>query len=203
MNDGAVEFDDTRSVGELIAHAFDVFGYHEPLGMEIVTVFQAHSTRTNTGWFTTDTRRSCAQEIENPDCLHFAYHMPGVFYVAEGGWGHHMKDLGNHPQIPDCVSLKLRFDEFEETVVINGNYRFRDIIETLKQAGYIDSHCPAVKIHAVYGDGKLRGKTGYTIPLTDPILEVCLKEFQPLLQAYHAEHLEDCHSINYEILELI
>lgn len=44
---GRVEFDDNKSVRELIRYAFDKFDYYEPLGMDIVTVFQSHNSKTN------------------------------------------------------------------------------------------------------------------------------------------------------------
>ena len=65
-------FDDTKSIKELIHYAFNEF---EP------------QSRTSTGWFTTDTSRLCVDEIEDAKILCFAYHMPNVFYFAEGGWG--------------------------------------------------------------------------------------------------------------------
>lgn len=118
-----LSFDDSKSVKELIQYAFDEFGYYEPAGMELVTLFQPQA-RTYTGWFTTDTTRSCADEIENRENLCFAYSMPNVFYFAEGGWGHHMLKLGNHPPIDAPVLLKLRFEDFDHSVVINGTYTF-------------------------------------------------------------------------------
>ena len=107
-------FDDTKSVKELIQYAFNEFDYYEPAGTEIVTLFQPQS-RTSTGWFTTDTSRLCVDEIEDAEILCFAYHMPNVFYFAEGGWEHHMLHLGNHPQIDNPVFLHLRFDDFDNS----------------------------------------------------------------------------------------
>ena len=49
------------------------FDYYEPAGMELVTIFQSHNSKTNVGWFTTDTSRSCEEEIEDTDWLCFAY----------------------------------------------------------------------------------------------------------------------------------
>lgn len=37
-----IEFDDSKSVKELINYAFDKFDYFEPAGIEIVTLFQCH-----------------------------------------------------------------------------------------------------------------------------------------------------------------
>ena len=106
---GTISFDDEKKVKELIRYAFDEFDYYEPIGIEYVTIFQCHHSKTNTGWFTKDTNNSCCDEIENPDELCFAYYVPEVFYFAEGGWGHHMRELGNHPEIPNPVDIKLRF----------------------------------------------------------------------------------------------
>ena len=39
-NEDFVYFDDEKTVKELLCYAFDSFGYYEPFGMEIVTLFQ-------------------------------------------------------------------------------------------------------------------------------------------------------------------
>lgn len=119
FNEDIIEFDDTRSVKELIQYAFEQFDYYEPAGMEIVTLFQCHHPQSDTGWFTIDTNRKCSDEIIDRNNLCFAYYMPNVFYFAEGGWGHHMIELGNHPNIPRPVALKIRFEDFDNTVIIN------------------------------------------------------------------------------------
>ena len=168
---GSLEFDDSKSVKELIEYAFDTFGFYEPMGMDIVTIFQAQHPDTNTGWFTTDTSLCCADEIKNRDWLCFAYHLPDVFYFAEGGWGHHMWQLDNRPKIPDEVHLNLRFSEFDNTVVINGKYTFMDIVHALKQSEYISADCSAVRVLLI-GTGKT-----YSIPFLDPIMKMCLSEF--------------------------
>ena len=59
-------FDDTKTVRELIDCAFEQFDYYEPAGMDLVTIFQCHHSKSNNGWFTRDTSRICAEEIENP-----------------------------------------------------------------------------------------------------------------------------------------
>lgn len=141
-------FDDTKSVKELIQYAFNEFDYYEPAGMEIVTLFQPQS-RTSTGWFTTDTSRLCVDEIEDAEILCFAYHMPNVFYFAEGGWGHHMLHLGNHPQIDNPVLLHLRFDDFDNSVVINGKYTFENIISFLKRTNYLPREVCSLLIRAI------------------------------------------------------
>ena len=129
-------FDDDKTFRELIVYAFDCFEYYEPCGMNIVTVFQCHHPKSNTGWFTTDVSKKCSEEIVNPDELCFAYNLPNVFYYAEGGWGHHMPELGNYPIVPDPVCLKFRFEDFDNSVVINGNYCMRDVIWFLRHTGY-------------------------------------------------------------------
>lgn len=176
LGDGDIEFDDSKSVKELIAYAFETFDYYEPLGMEIVTIFQAHHSKSHKGWFTTDTSLSCAEEIENCDDLFFAYHMPGVFYFAEGGWGHHMRTLGNHPYIDSPVSLKLSFEDFKNTVVINGEYCFADVLRYLKSGGYVPNTVSFLKICAINPY-----MPPYTISLSDPIISAKLTEFSESL----------------------
>lgn len=80
---GTLEFDDSKSVKELIEYAFDTFGYYEPMGMDILTIFQAHHPDTNTGWVTTDVTLRCVDEIRNRDWLCFAYHLPDVFFLLK------------------------------------------------------------------------------------------------------------------------
>lgn len=197
--EGTIAFDDVKPVKELIAYAFEQFGYEEPLGMDIVTVFQGHHSKTNTGWFTTNTELRCAEEIENPEDLHFAYHWPHVFYFAEGGWGHHMRELGNHPEIPDGVLLHLRVDDADNALIINGQYRFIDIVDALLHAGYIGQDCKSVKVIPVGCAHK-----AYAIPFTDPILGLRLSDFGNALQQYHTKHirLDRGESIYHEILQI-
>ena len=180
---GTLEFDDSKSVKELIAYAFDTFGYYEPMGMDIVSLFQAHHPNTTTGWFTTDTTLRCADEIQDRDWLCFAYHLPNVFYFAEGGWGHHMRELGNRPPISNEVHLKIRFEDFSNTIVINGNYTFMDIVRVLKQNEYICVNCNAVKVLPVGVE------QSYSIPFSDPIMHMCLTEFVKNVELYHNKHL--------------
>ena len=182
--DRTIVFDDTKSVKALIAYAFEMFDYYEPLGMEIVTVFQYHHPNTNTGWFTTDITKSCAEEIKRPDTLCFAYHMPNTFYFAEGGWGHHMPGLGNRPPIDNEVSLKLRFDDFRNTVIINGKYTFRDIINLLKRTGYIKDCCSFIRVLPIGCAGK-----DYAISFDDPIMNICLSDFEKKLEQYNSERI--------------
>lgn len=165
-------FDDSKSVKELIQYAFEKYGYYEPLGMDIVTIFQGHHPAGNYGWFTTDTSLSCAEEIKSPTDLFFAYHMPDVFFFSEGGWGHHMSNLGNHPSLEDPVSLKIRFDDFCNTVVICGKYSFQDIINTLKSAEYIPNTANHLIIRAInpYHEP-------YRISFDDPIMTTDLVTF--------------------------
>ena len=101
----SLEFEDSKTVKELIEYAFEKFDYYEPFGMDSVTVFQCHHPDSNYGWFTTNTKRRCVDEIVNRNELCFGYTIPGILYYAEGGWGHHMEQLGNHPVLKKrCLS---------------------------------------------------------------------------------------------------
>lgn len=195
----SIEFDDSKTVRELIDYAFDQLEYYEPAGMQLVTLFQCHHSKSLNGWFTRDTSRTCAEEIENPDELCFAYQMPDVFYFAEGGWGHHMTELGNHPIIPDPVDLKLRFEDFNNTIVINGQYTFSDIIKYLVKTEYIPKNSSRLLVHPIgISNGPL------LISFDDAIMQLPLREFvgetgKRIDKAY-PDHRYIYHEV-YEILE--
>lgn len=167
-----VSFDDEGTVAELIQCAFHKYGYEEPLGMDIVTVFQCHHPADNEGWFTTDVTRKCRNEIVNRKELCFAYYLPGVFYFAEGGWGHHMISLGNHPVLENPVSVSLVLEEMRQnSVVINGRFTMRDVIRYLQSGGYISQNINRLFIRYI---GSLND---LIIPWDDGRLDLKLTEF--------------------------
>lgn len=176
----SIEFDDTRSVRELINYAFSKYDYYEPLGMDIVTIFQAHHPDSNTGWFTIDVDKCCANEIINRNELCFAYYMPNVFYFAEGGWGHHMLELGNHPTIPNQIALQIELNGERNTIVINGNITCRSIIKKLIDVGYIENSITKINILEIAYPPKSNFRE---ILLSDAILDVPLTEFVKTLSA--------------------
>ena len=127
FGENTLKFEDSKTVKELLQYAFEQFGYYEPFGMDTVTIYQ-----TGFAHFTLDTNRKCYEEIKNPNGLCFAYHIPGFLYYAEGGWGHHMSELSNHPVFKHPVSLKLKFEDFDHTVVFEGTHSFREVLDLLK-----------------------------------------------------------------------
>ena len=174
-----IQFDDERTVGELIQYAFDEFDYYEPFGMDIVTVFQSYHPDTSTGWFTTDKNKKLKDEIVTRDVLCFAYYIPGVFYFAEGGWGHHMRGLGNHPRLENPVALKLRLDDSsnDNTIVFAGNLTMNKIIDAFKRTEYIDKNLTEIKIYIfcrMYAYERIYS-------LSDSIMDLPLTEFEKLL----------------------
>lgn len=173
---GTIEFDDGRSVRELLAYAFDEFGYYEPFGMETVTLFQGHHSSGGSGRFTTDPDRSCAEEIENCSDLFFAYHVPEKFYYAEGGWGHHMRALGNHPVLEDPVPLNLRFEDFRHTVVFSGKLTMREVIRMFQETDYISADVVNVTVRAINPY-----QEPYVIAFSDPALDLDLIRFEKML----------------------
>jgi len=191
---GTIKFDDQRSVKDLIAYAFQSFDYCEPMGMDVVTIFQTHHPNSRTGWFTTDTSLRCAEEIKSPNELCFAYYSPNVFYFAEGGWGHGMTGLGNRPKIDNEVALNLRIDDSRNTVVINGKYTFKDVINFLKETEYIDRRCNYIEVCPIGCIEK-----SYTLPFKDPIMNMCLSDFEKELEKYTIEriHPDDIKHIYY------
>lgn len=194
---GPVEFDDEKTVRELIAYAFDQFDFYEPLGMDTVTLFQAHHPDTDDGWFTTDTGRTCAQEIKNPHDLFFGYHIPNVLYYAEGGWGHHMPRLGNHPHIPNAVPLTLQFEESDHTMVINGDYRLSDIISIFRNAEYIPQTCDRIRIIPIGCADR-----SYSIPFSDPLVRLPLADLPAAIAQYHARYIQPARG-DYIVSEIL
>lgn len=144
LGESSLEFDDAKTVKELIQYAFEHFGYYEPFGMNTVTIYQS-----NYAHFTLDTSRKCREEIKDLNGLCFAYYIPGLLYYAEGGWGHHMLELPNHPEFSLPVSLKLKFDNFDHTVVFEGRRSFREVLKLLKRVGYIDESLKRIKIQVL------------------------------------------------------
>lgn len=171
--EGSLEFDDNKTVSELLEYAFDKFGYYEPFGMDTVTLYQISPPH-----FVLDTSKLCCEEIEGPDWLCFAYHIPGFLYYAEGGWGHHMHELINHPVFNDPVSLILKFEDFRHTVVFEGTHTFREVINLLMEVGYIDTEIRYIKAWVM-----AYPKTNYSeyIYLSDPILDAPMTEFEKTL----------------------
>lgn len=198
-----IRFEDSNSVKELVQTSFDKFGYYEPYGIDIVTIFQSCHSKTSTGWFTLDRNRRCLDEIEDNSGLCFAYYKPGVFYYAEGGWGHHMTELGNHPEIPSSVAMKLQFDDFNNTVVINGKYSLKDIVESLKSVGYISNETHHIRIKAVYGDLQQRNSSSYTVPYQDGIMEIPLSEHDNELRERLSLYIDDIGKAYYNIFEIL
>ena len=144
FGENSFEFEDSKTVRELIQYAFELFGYYEPFGMNTVTIYQS-----NYAHFTLDTSRKCHEEIKDLNGLCFAYHIPGLLYYAEGGWGHHMSELPNHPEFSLPVSLKLKFENFDHTVVFEGRRSFREVLKLLKRVGYITDSIEKIKIHVL------------------------------------------------------
>lgn len=112
--------------------------------MDTVTIYQ-----TGFAHFTLDTSRKCCEEIKDPYGLCFAYYIPGFLYYAEGGWGHHMSELSNHPVFNNSVSLKLKFEDFDHTVVFEGPHSFREILDLLKQVGCVNDSISQITIQVL------------------------------------------------------
>lgn len=158
----SVNFDDQKTVNQLALRVLDEVDCYEPLGDDVVTLFEAQSPKDNNGWFLTDSGQKCCDAISNPEYLCLAYHMPGIFYYAEGGWGHHMKHLGNHPVLENPVSFKLVMEDFRNTVVVAGNYLLGDMVSFLQFKEYIPSQTRWVIVDFV---GTLNDRL--SIPLHD------------------------------------
>lgn len=141
--------------------------------MDTVTIYQA-----NIPHLTLDTSRKCYEEIKNPDGLCFAYYIPGFLYYAEGGWGHHMAELSNHPVFNYPISLKLRFKDFNRNVVFEGSHSFREVLNLLKKVGYISDSISQITIQVL-----AYPRPNYTkhIDCSNAILDAPMTEFNEML----------------------
>lgn len=173
FGENTLKFEDSKTVRELLEYAFEQYGYYEPFGMDTVTIYQ-----TNTPHFTLDTSRKCYEEIKEPDDLCFAYYIPGFLYYAEGGWGHHMAELSNHPVFKHPISLKLKFKDFHNTVVFEGSHSFREVLNLLTKVRYISDSISQIKIQVL-----AYPKPNYTkhIDCSDAILDAPMTEFNEML----------------------
>lgn len=130
---GTVEFDDENSVESLVEFVFYHFDYYEPAGMDIVTVYDATQHHV-----VIDKKRKCKDELvvgNNGFCI--AYFFRNKFFFAEGGWGHNMIQMDAVQYIENPISVQLRFHDFKNTVVINGNVTLEEIYNFLYKSNYI------------------------------------------------------------------
>lgn len=173
FKEDTIKFEDSKTVKELLEYAFEQYDYYEPFGMDTVTIYQA-----NIPHLTLDTSRKCYEEIKDPDNLYFAYYIPGFLYYAEGGWGHHMAELSNHPVFNHPISLKLKFKDFDNTVVFEGSHSFREVLNLLTKVGYISDSIPQIKTQVL-----AYPKSNYTkhIDCSDAILDAPMTEFDKTL----------------------
>ena len=180
-DDVVMETDDSISVKELIEILMERTDCYEPLGIDCVRIFEGYSEKSLSGWYIDDISQTCDKAIDNPNDLYLAYHMPDIFFYAEGGWGHHMAKLGNSPVIPNAVSLHIRFEEFDNTVVVNGAYSLREMISFIEKSGYLDSRIEGIIIHTInpYVSSK------YFL-IGDPTLDVgiTLERFHSMFREY-------------------
>lgn len=86
-----------------------------------------------------------------------------------------MEELGNHPIFENPVSLKLKFEDFKHTVVFEGTHSFREILNLLKNTGYLEKNISQIKVHVL-----AYPKENYSqyIELSNPILDVSMVEFE-------------------------
>lgn len=173
VGESPLQFDDAKTVKELIQYAFEYFGYYEPFRMDAVTIYQTHYAH-----FTLDTSRKSADEIKGTSGICFAYHIPSFLYYAEGGWGHHMQELTNHPVLRNPISLKMKFEDFDHTVVFEGTHTFRDVLNLLKQVGYVETSISQIKIQVL---AYPKPNYSYYLDCKNPILDDSLIAFEKTL----------------------
>ena len=129
-----VIFDDEKTVRELIERVFEESGYYEPMGMDVVTVYDASKYRV-----VLDTSKKCKDELspEGHNGFTVAYLKEDKFFFAEGGWGHHMINMNAAKLIGNPINIRVVFDGFKNSVVINGNIKLGEIYSFLCETTYI------------------------------------------------------------------
>lgn len=133
-----VDFDDEGSVKELVSE----IAKKASVRSEVVDSMTVYDTKQYT--VVTDTALPCRDAIVCADSgprrggLSFAYFVPHRFFCVEGGWDKHMKEMNATQYIDNPVSIKFRFDEFDNAVVLNGDLTERHIYDYLCRTGYIE-----------------------------------------------------------------
>lgn len=128
-------FDDEQTVKELVCHALAEYDYYEPLGESVLTVYDSSKYH-----FVTNPSNKCKDEIsfdQIGNVLCIGYFLDNAFYFAEGGWGHHMIGMDAKKRIKDPIAIEIRFEDFKNTVVINGNISLGSIFDYLLKGTYI------------------------------------------------------------------
>ena len=168
-----VIFDDEKTVKELIEYVFDQSGYYEPMGLDVVTVYDASKY-----YVVTDTSKKCKDELDpsGNNVFTVAYLKKDFFFFAEGGWGHHMIDMNAAKLISNPINVKVVFDDFKNSVVINGNVKLGEIYSFLRDATYISSGENKIFIGELGNLGKhpcsFEGRTYYMLS-SDKDLSLC------------------------------
>ena len=103
-----------------------------------------------------------------------------AFSILRKVVGHHMTELGNHPILEKPILLHLKFEEFDNAVVICGNYTFRDIIAFPKKVGYINADTLSMEVIAI---GKSLPNS-YKVSFSDDIMKLALSDFVNKVREY-------------------
>lgn len=107
-----------------------------------------------------------------------------------------MIELGNHPHIPEPVALNIKFEDFNNTVIINGKYCFRDIIKFLRKTQYISESCDKIMIHMI------GTPHSYALSFADKIMDLKLTEFENAIETYNHEKFPNSGFVYHEELEI-
>ncbi len=131
-----VVFDDKKTVRELVEYVFEQSGYYEPMGMDVVTVYDASKY-----YVVTDPSKKCKDELDPSGGNGFtiAYLKEDKFFFAEGGWGHHMIDMNAAKLIRDPININVIFNGFDHSVVIHGALTLGEIYSFLRDTTYISA----------------------------------------------------------------
>lgn len=100
-----IDFDENRSVADLISAVYEKYGFEAKNGIDVVTVYDMKNYHV-----VTDRKRTLKKENLSSG-LCFAYFKKGEFLYVEGGWGHHMIQMDATSKVKDPFMFYMSFDK--------------------------------------------------------------------------------------------
>ncbi len=98
-----IEFDENRSVAELISAVYEKYGIEAKNGIDGVTVYDMKNYHVVTN------RKSSLKKENLSSGLCFAYFKKDKFLYVEGGWGHHMIKMDAVSKIREPFMFYMSF----------------------------------------------------------------------------------------------
>lgn len=100
-----IDFDENRTVKELISAVYEKYGFEAKHGLDVVTIYDMKNYHVVTN------RKNTLKKENVSSGLCFAYFKKGEFLYVEGGWGHHMIKMDAVSQIKEPFMFYMSFDK--------------------------------------------------------------------------------------------